>query len=304
MNRRILSDLFVIRHPQDVLREVLQSVGFEGHQPEGILVGKAFTLARELYQGECPGYAGCETPYHDFAHAAETFLCMGRLLSGARLASTGIGPQDIARGLTAAILHDTGYIPKSKEASGHGARFHAEHEVRSMDFLAEHAQTVGLETQGVADCRAMIQGTMMAQNVNAMAFRSEPQELLVRMLSVADLLAQLSSATYLERLAFLYEEDQETGSSRYRGLRDCYQQAIGFDKCARTRIKAHFPQTEAFLILHFTGRWNTAADLYRISMDRQIRYLSAAVAGDRFDPRRQLRRWGSLRDLQRRMNGN
>lgn len=298
MKRRVLSDLFAIRGPRDYLWEVLQSLGCDDQTEEGAVIADAYQLAHRLYRGEAHGYLSCDTHYHDFAHAAETFLAMGRLLHGARRASAAIAPQDLAAGLTAAILHDAGYIRKTPEKSPHGARLHAEHEQRSMDFVCRHGEFLGLGAAALEDCQAMIRGTVMREDVNAMTFRSEIQELLVRMLSVADLLAQLSSETYLERLASLYAEDQESGSPHYRGLADCYRQAIAFDERARARMRSHLPQAEAFLIQHFAARWNTPVNLYHIAMDRQMAFLSQALARGAFDPSRHLRRWGSRRSLQ------
>jgi hypothetical protein len=106
MNRRVLSDLFTIHDPSDLLNEVLGFCGLGDGRPEGVIVTAAYDMTRRLYQGRMEGYRGCDTAYHDFTHAAETFLTMARLLHGARLASEDISPGEIAVGLTAAILHD------------------------------------------------------------------------------------------------------------------------------------------------------------------------------------------------------
>ena len=301
MNRRVLSDLFRVRHPGDFLREVLQCLGLDERTKEGIPVGQAYRMALSLYQGKLDGYRQCDTRYHDFTHAAETFLAMGRLLHGALLASVDLPSVDIAVGLTAAILHDSGYICSTDESTGNGAGYRSEHESRSMDFVSRHAEALGLDAVSVSDCRLMIQGTMMSQDVNGLTFRSASQELRVRMLSAADLLAQLSSATYLERLAYLFEEDQAAGDARYRDIPDSYRKAIQFDTLARTRIQNHLPQTDSYLAKHFSARWNTPANLYRISMDRQISYLAKAMADGSFDPNSDLRRWSSLNELERSM---
>lgn len=301
MNRRVLSDVFLICRPSDILHEVLQCLGLDGRTEERTLVGDAFHLALSLYQGKCHGFRSCDTLYHDFTHAAETFLAMARLLHGALLTATSLPPKDIAVGLVAAILHDAGYICKAKEPIGSGARYRSEHEARSMAFISEYGGTLGLDAAAVADCHQMIQGTMMAQNVNTLFFQSESQALLVRLLSAADLLAQLSSATYLERLAHLYDEDQAANESHYSTILDCYRRAIHFDDIARYRIQTHLPQMDTYLVKHFSARWNTPANLYRIAMDRQISFLIKSSAHSTFNPHRDLRRWGSLSAEQRHM---
>jgi hypothetical protein len=117
------------------------------------------------------------------------------------------------------------------------------------------------------------------------------------MLSVSDLLAQLSSATYLERLVFLYEEDHDSGAPGYQDPLDCCRKAILFDERARTRLKNNLEQADGYLANHFNARWNTPGNLYRISMDRQLKYLTGVVEHDGFDPRCHLRRWGSVKAL-------
>ena len=301
MNRRVLSDLFFIEHPGDFLHEVLVFCELEDTSPEGLITTRAYDTALRLYQGRLAGYLACDTPYHDFVHAAETFLAMARLLHGARLASEPLGPRDFTVGLTAAIFHDAGYIRALGDAGDNGAAYRHVHELRSMDFVAHQGGALGLEAEDIEDCRCMIRGTIMAEDVNAMSFRSRTQELLVRMLSAADLLAQLSSATYLEGLTSLHAEDRASPNPHYEDILDCYHKAIAFDDLARIRLQRHLEQAGTFLTRHFSARWNTATDLYRVSMDRQISFLARIVPRKGFDPRRHLRRWGSLHDMQKRM---
>ncbi|MBC2734516.1 MAG: hypothetical protein HF981_09185 [Desulfobacteraceae bacterium] len=297
MKRRVLSDLLVIRHPIDFLRETLKVSGLKEHAPAGVVVTAAYHMAVRLYRGEFDGYFKCDTNYHDFAHAAETLLTMARLIHGAQLASKKIAQRDLAVGLTAAILHDAGYIRTSAESTEKGACFRAEHEMRSMAFVLQHGEAIGLTPSEIAECQTMIQSTMMTEDVNAMSFQSGTHELLARMLSVSDLLAQLSSATYLERLFFLYEEDRDSGAPGYQNPLDCCRKAISFDERARARLKNNLEQADVYLVNHFNARWHTPGNLYRISMDRQLKYLTGVVEQDGFDPRCHLRRWGSVKAL-------
>jgi hypothetical protein len=302
MNRRVLSDLFAVGHPDDLLHEVLTFCDLAVSSPESYFVTQAYQMALRLYQGQLDGYQSCDTAYHDFAHASETFLAMARLLHGARLALENISPRDFAVGLTAAIFHDAGYIRTTRESSGTGAIYRADHERRSMEFVAQHGAALGLGEQEIEDGQTMIQGTMMAVDVNDLSFRSGAHELLVRMLSAADLLAQLSSATYLERLSCLHGEDRDSRAPRYKNLLDCYHRAIAFDAQARLRLRSHLEQSDAYLAKHFTARWQVPVNLYRMAMDGQIQFLTQAMAGSGFEPQRHLRRWGSLRTEQVRMS--
>lgn len=302
MNRRVLSDLLPVHRPSDLLQEVLHFCDLDERTPEGRVAARAYQTAFRLYQGRFAGYRGCDTAYHDFAHVAETFLAMARLLHGARLASETLSARDMAVGLTAAILHDAGYIRKSDEPGETGAHYRSEHEERSMAFVSQHGAAIGLTRPEVRDCQSMIRGTIMAEDVNRMSFRSHSTELLVRMLSNADLLAQLSSDTYLERLMFLFDEDRHSPTPNYRDLVDCYHRAISFDDLARRRIDRHLDQSEAYLTKHFEVRWDLSENLYRVAMDRQIQFLENIAVRNGFAPRRHLRRWGSLQTQQQRMS--
>jgi hypothetical protein len=302
MNRRVLSDLVAVDHPDDFLREVLTFCGLPASTPEGNLISHAYHMALRLYQGRLEGYRGCDTAYHDFTHAAETFLAMARLLHGARLALEIVTPKDFAVGLTAAIFHDAGYIRTTDESGGTGACYRAEHELRSMEFVTRHGAALGLGEEEIAEARSIIQATVMAQDVNAMSFSSETHQLLARMLSAADLLAQLSSATYLERLSYLHGEDRDSPAPHYRDLLDCYRRAIAFDEKARARLRLNLEQADAFLAQHFAERWHLPTNQYRLAMDRQLRFLVEAIAHKGFEPSRHLRRWGSLRTEQMRMS--
>jgi hypothetical protein len=298
MKRRSLTDLLPIRRPSDYLHEALKCCALDDHTPEGQLVTKGYQLTFRLYRGQLDGYLPCDTNYHDFAHAAETFLCMARLVHGAFLANEKMAEREVAVGLTAAIMHDTGYIRTIAEADTTGAQCRGEHELRSMDFATAHAKGFELTDVELADARAIIRGTILAEDVNAMRFRSRSQELLGRMLSVSDLLSQLSSDIYLERLIFLHEEDKQSGEPHYTSRKDCCRKAIEFDARARTRLKSHLEPLDDYLTRHFSARCNRPANLYRVSMDRQVQYLAKAIEQNGFDPHRHLRRWGSVRKNQ------
>ena len=301
MKRRVLSDLLPIRQPGDFLAEAMRCCGLADNSPAGAIVIRAYQTVNRLYRGKFTGYRRCDTPYHDFAHAAETFLTMARLIHGAVSSSEPLSDRDRAIGLTAAIMHDTGYIGEASEEAICGARFRSEHETRSMAFVERHGKRLGLTAKEVDDCCFMIRGTVMAEDVGAFPYRSGRQELLVRMLSVADLLAQLSSATYLERLTFLWEEDRDSLAPHYENLTNCYRKAILFDEVAWIRMQAALQPAGVYLSKHFNDRWNTPTDLYTVAMDRQIAFLAGIMTKNEFDPRRRIRRWRSLEMLRHQM---
>lgn len=294
MKRRVLSDLFPVRTPHDLLAEVLDGVSLTGPGNCGGLVAQVYKMTLGLYRGEWKNYLACDTRYHDVRHAAETFLAMGRLIHGAMLEGVKLTARETARGLTAAILHDTGYLRTDKEKECPGARFRAMHEQRSMAFMTRHGGQLGLSADDIVDCRSMIQCTIMTEEIAAIKFRTASAALLGRMLAAADLMSQISSSTYLENLVDLFDEDQSADHPRCADIRDCLFKAIGFDAFAREHLQAILPASDSYLKAHFQARWKNPHNLYTLAIERQKQRLAALLQQSDFEPQRHLRRWGSL----------
>src|SRR5713226_4101917 len=49
-------------------------------RPQAPILSRAFDDLVRLYRGEYPGYAKCDTQYHDVQHVMEVTLAMARLL--------------------------------------------------------------------------------------------------------------------------------------------------------------------------------------------------------------------------------
>lgn len=299
MKQRVLSDIFTIRTPHDLVDAVLSDVNLSASNDDGGLVARAYDVAVLLYGGKWEHYLACDTNYHDMWHAAETFLAMGRLISGALCVGAELTTREMALGLTAAILHDSGYIRTVKESDCQGARFRAVHEQRSKTFLTRHGGQLGLSADDITACRSMIQCTVMTEDISAITFKSESVALLGRMLAVADLLSQLSSSIYLEKILDLYEEDQGASHPRYTDIKDCFRKAIAFDPIARQRFRVILPAADSYLKAYFETRWKYTQNLYALATERQKQRLATLLRRTDFEPRRHLRRWGSLEATRR-----
>ena len=297
MTRRVMADLRPIKTPADLLAEVLACIEPAGRGEFNDLISDVYHSTILLYHGRWPDYLECDTHYHDIAHAAEVFLAMGRLISGALVEGRKFSARKIALGLTAAILHDTGYIRTADEQESKGAGFRGEHERRGTDFLRRNGKRLSLTTEEISECCAMIQCTILTGDIIAIPFQSESTARLGRMLATADLLAQLSSSTYLEKLSDLYAEDQDDSRPHYADLEDCFRKAIAFDKIARERLQSILPEADDYLKAHFDARWKHPANLYTLAIEKQNNHLAEVVGQNGFDPRHHLRRWGSLDQL-------
>src|SRR5215831_5609231 len=82
-------------------------------RPRAVTLNRAFDDMVRLYRGEFPGYAKCDTGYHDLQHVLEVTLAMTRLLDGyerSRGEGRHIPERLFELGVICALYHDIGYI--------------------------------------------------------------------------------------------------------------------------------------------------------------------------------------------------
>ena len=215
MNSTDISKHFYFDSSDEVLREVLEIIRSISSGFNTKSVCEVFDATECLYKGNFPGYSACNTGYHDFRHAIDTFLAMARLIHGAVLAKNFFSERQIITALTPAILHDSGYIQEKSDNQGTGAKYKINHEQRSMAFLSRHGFEFGLSAEEIAACNSIILCTDMNADISAISFSSTRIELLGKMLGTADLMAQLAERRYLEKLLYLYHEYKEAGIGDY-----------------------------------------------------------------------------------------
>lgn len=298
------SKLFPVDPPEEVANEVLEilrriSPGFD-RAP----ACKAFDAAVRLYHGNFPGYRACNTGYHDFRHASETLLAMSRLIHGAVLLNESFSEKQIMSALVAAILHDAGYIQEEFDTQGTGAKYKGTHERRSMDFLSRHGFELGLSEAQIDAGRLIILCTDMNADITTIEFPSPQIKLLGKLLGTADLMAQLSERTYLEKLLYLYYECEEAGVDEYKSELDILQKAIYFYEFFEDRLRTTLGGVDRFMRPHFASRWGIDRDLYREAIQRQRDYLTKILKLPDTDPRDYLRRGGIVNKIRRAHHNN
>jgi hypothetical protein len=190
-------------------------------------IGLAIDDAARLFRGEYPGYAACDTGYHDLQHTLDVTLAMARIMAGYVQQRHGpvIDADLFSFGITAALFHDSGYIRRvGDHRHVHGAEYTKIHVSRGGRFLRDYLGKVGLERFATA-AAATIHFTgyeVPPQNIRVPApiFR-----LIGNMLGSADIIAQMADRCYLEKCyGRLYPEfvlggidrtTGEDGSERY-----------------------------------------------------------------------------------------
>ncbi len=108
----------------------------------------AFHDFERLFTGRLPGYAGCDTVYHDIQHSLDVTLAMARLTAGHELSANEadrLGPDRAVMGIICALFHDAGYILDSTDhRHRNGAELTKSHITRGGEWLRRWMPGVGL----------------------------------------------------------------------------------------------------------------------------------------------------------------
>jgi hypothetical protein len=285
-----LDDLVDAANPERVLDEVRETL-------RGILADndlqhleQVFLDVCRLFTGTFPGYAGCSTRYHDLEHTTDAFLAMARILHGAVETDQALGRRTILLGLISALLHDTGYIKREDDRSGSGAKYTTRHVLRSIDFSREYLLPRGYSPEDCEVCRSMILCTGLDIGIGRIAFRSESDALVGRMLGTCDLMAQMARRSYLEKLPYLYRELMEGGVLRHGSEYRFIEESVPFCRSALDRLANNLRGEFRYLREHFRVRWGIDSDLYREAIEENISCLESVLRSPPGDYRDQLKR--------------
>jgi hypothetical protein len=253
-------------------------------------VERDFWTAVHLYRGEVPGFRACNTEYHNLFHALQTFMAMGRLLHGAVWTGERISPRAITLGLTAAIFHDSGYLQEESDVDGTGAKYTLAHVARSVALLRRFGERFGYNEEDLATLEALVLSTDLGRNYAGISYPSAEIEQIGKLLDVADLMAQMSDRTYLEKLLFLFHEFREAGISSYQSEADLLGKTVDFYELIERRLQPTAELADRFLRAHYCRHHNRDINPYRESMLRQREYLAHVLRQTEGAPEAYLRR--------------
>ena len=253
----------------------------------------------DLFRGKYPGYQECNTVYHDLKHTTDSLLAMTRLIHGAILMGEPFSRESVGMGLIATLLHDTGYIQAQEDDSGSGAKYTQTHIDRSIEFLDKYYMQRGYSRQDVKDSSDMLRCTGLNVVIEKIRFRSKEIEILGKMLGTADLIGQMADRTYLEKLLFLYYEFQEGNVGDYKNELDLLGKTLGFHTLTKNRLANELGNVTQYMIHHFKERWSLDADMYAITIDRNMTYLKSIMEKHGEKYRDYLRRGGYVKRLEK-----
>lgn len=278
VKRRQLSQLVDMYDPAAVLAEAKRiftdRYGAATFEP----VEKAFADVLRLYAGGYPGYCACNTRYHDIMHITDSFLAMARLLDGYNAAHSALFPARLASvGLIAALLHDAGFIQRRGDRKGTGAKYTVTHVARSVAFIRSYLTRNGFGGNDVRAASNALWCTDLSTRLPDIAFGNRREKVLGFMLGSADLLGQMASRCYLERLVLLYGEFREAGVPGFTSELDLLRKTAGFYRLMDERLSVSLGDVRRYLRPHFKARYGVDRDMYRESMERQMGFLRSVV---------------------------
>ncbi len=282
-----LVDMF---SPQAVLEEVKNIFINSYPVAEFGDVRKVYADFLLLYGGKYPGFHACSTHYHDKMHVTDAFLAMARLIDGHNIVHKKIPVRLAKLGLIAAIFHDTGFIKSVHDASGTGAKYTLTHVDRSVHFLKAYFRKNGFPLKDARSAVNMILCTDMALPVEKIRFSGPEEKKVGFMLGTSDLLGQMASRCYLERLLFLYREFHEGQVKGYSSELDLLHKTVDFARFIDKRLAVTLGEAAGSARVHFRKRYRIDRDLYREAMEKQLAYLKDTVLGHPEKYRAYLRR--------------
>ncbi|MCF8062173.1 MAG: HD domain-containing protein [Deltaproteobacteria bacterium] len=245
----------------------------------------------KVFRGEFPGYRACNTIYHDLEHTMETFLAVARLIHGFHASGGSISPKSIQLGLITALMHDIGYIQQSHDRTGTGAKYTHVHVERGIEFMKAYLPKQGFSERDILVCRNMIRYTDTEIPSGEGRFPTD-DELVGKILGVADLLGQMASRVYLEKLLFLYCEFEEALVSEYEDEKDLLRRTRGYYEETSRRIQEELDGVDRYARPHFRARWGIDHDLYREGVERNLDYLQQILDDPEENYGKYLRRRG------------
>ncbi len=253
----------------------------------------AFRDFERLFNGQFPGYYGCDTVYHDLQHSLDGTLAVARLIVGydrTHPAEERLGAERAILGVVTALFHDAGYIRQTDDQTHrNGAEFTQSHVSRSAQFIERYLPTIGM-AEWAPVATKIVHFTGYEVQFEQIRLDDPRDRKLGHLIGTGDLIAQMSDRCYLEKCRDrLYPEfvlggialgrDAEGKSAvRYSSGLDVLRRTPEFiEEVRRTRLDGEFGAVYRHLEALFNGR-----NPYIEAIDRNMDYLSEVLRTGRW----------------------
>ena len=272
-----LAGLADAESPEGIFLEVRRTLPGILRDADAKRLSRVFSDVRRLFAGEYPGFRGCNTRYHDLEHTTDVFLAMARLLRGAREEGILLDRRTVLIGLVAALLHDSGYIQREGDRAGTGAKYTASHIRRSVAFAREYLGARGYSAAEIAACCNALLCTGLHTRIGRIRFGTEGGALIGKMLGAADLLGQMASRRYPEKLPHLHREFLEgkipVPRSEHRFLADTPR----FHRSVLDRLSGELDGVHRYSRACFRAQRRIDRDLYLEAIGENVARIEATL---------------------------
>jgi len=276
--------------PVHVKLEVLRIFRALYVRNEAPALSVAFDDMVRLYRGEYPGYAKCDTEYHDIQHVLDVTLAMARLLDGYERSrkeeAVPIDERLFQLGTICALYHDMGYIRRTSDKRHlNGAEYTLVHVTRGGRFLRDYLPTIGME-EFAEVAGALLHFTGYERPVASIRVPAPVYRLIGSLLGSADIIAQMSDRCYLEKCRDrLYPEFVAGGITRkkteqgeevvFASPEDLLRKTPGFFRGAEKRLHDDLGDAYQFAESHFRG-----PNLYMEAVKQNIRFVENQASAE------------------------
>lgn len=289
--KEVRLDLLVNHNsPYAVLEEVKHNFIYHYPIKEFLQIKEIFNDFIDLMEGKYPGYRRCNTKFHDIHHTTDALLAISRLIDGYNIKNPNkkLSLKKVKLALIATMFHDTGYLQTIDDTIGTGAKYTLTHVERSIKFISKYFEKNKFSKQDFESVKNMVSCTGVEVNIKDIKFKDKEERILGLMLATADLLGQMSSRTYLEKLIFLYFEFKEGGINKYASEFDLLKKTLEFYKIVKELFEKEYGSVYKYAKEHFKKRYNINEDLYIKTIEREIKYLEGIKSSS--DMSKKLRR--------------
>jgi len=210
-----------------VSREVRSMYAEMFPSSDDYFITRAFEWDVGCFEGRCPGYQPIDALYHDLEHTLQGTFALTKLLLGRHVAGNTpvLTPKMFELGLLAILLHDTGYLKRTEDMQGTGAKYTLTHVRRSADFAREFLSTRGYGDADIAAIQNFIRCTGVNVDLTTIPFSSELEKVVGFALGTADLLGQMAADDYIDKLPVLFLEFAE--AAKFSGAQ--WNKAVTFN---------------------------------------------------------------------------
>jgi hypothetical protein len=171
-----------------------------------------FRDIQRLFGGSHPDFNAIDLRYHDLEHTLQATVCLVVLLEGRHAAA--VEPRLDARhfelAISAALLHDAGYLKQRSDTTGTGAKYTYCHVLRSCAFAASYLPSLGADDFEIEAVLGAINCTGPAKEISRLRFRQPIDRIIGCALATSDYLGQMAAADYPDELEILFDEFKES----------------------------------------------------------------------------------------------